>query len=233
MTIPARTPRRGRAGSRCGGRDGIELFEYMCQGNNFFPESVFCVPQGHMDPTVASSVGATGSGDALDAVSSTGHRKPNSSARLPSEPPLAMIRRLRTASATAIMGVNMATGDAPGVVPRPTAVLERGHHRASVNLHLCFVSRVPGFAAPAIAQEGHPLKGSWIGTWGPSQNHSNDIIMIMNWDGKAITGTINPGTDEIVDQERDAQSRRLGRAPRGRRQGQVREDDHVRHRWQD
>jgi hypothetical protein len=51
--------------------------------------------------------------------------------------------------------------------------------------------------APAAAQEGHPLKGSWIGTWGPSQNHSNDVIIVMNWDGKAITGTINPGTDEI------------------------------------
>jgi hypothetical protein len=52
--------------------------------------------------------------------------------------------------------------------------------------------------APAVAQEGHPLKGSWIGTWGPSQNHSNDVIIIMNWDGKSITGTINPGTDEIA-----------------------------------
>jgi len=52
--------------------------------------------------------------------------------------------------------------------------------------------------APAVAQEGHPLKGSWIGTWGPSQNHSNDVIIIMNWDGKAITGTINPGSDEIA-----------------------------------
>ena len=53
-------------------------------------------------------------------------------------------------------------------------------------------------AAPVAAQEGHPLKGSWLGTWGPSQNHSNDVIVIMNWDGKAITGTINPGTDEIA-----------------------------------
>ena len=53
-------------------------------------------------------------------------------------------------------------------------------------------------AAPAVAQEGHPLKGSWIGTWGPSQNHSNDVIIILNWDGKAITGTINPGSDEIA-----------------------------------
>ena len=53
-------------------------------------------------------------------------------------------------------------------------------------------------STPARAQEGHPLKGSWIGTWGPSQNHSNDVIIIMNWDGKAITGTINPGSDEIA-----------------------------------
>src|SRR4051812_20828771 len=53
-------------------------------------------------------------------------------------------------------------------------------------------------ARPARAQEGHPLKGSWIGTWGPSQNHSNDVIVIMNWDGKSITGTINPGSDDIA-----------------------------------
>src|SRR6476660_980985 len=51
--------------------------------------------------------------------------------------------------------------------------------------------------APAGAQEGHPLKGSWIGTWGPSKVHSNDILVILNWDGKVISGTINPGTDDI------------------------------------
>ncbi len=51
--------------------------------------------------------------------------------------------------------------------------------------------------APAGAQEGHPLKGSWIGTWGPSKVHSNDLLIIMNWDGKTISGTINPGTDDI------------------------------------
>jgi len=33
--------------------EGVELFEYMCQGNNFFPESVFSLPQGHQDPTVS------------------------------------------------------------------------------------------------------------------------------------------------------------------------------------
>jgi len=30
---------------------GIELFEYQCQGNNFFPESVFFVPDAPPDPT--------------------------------------------------------------------------------------------------------------------------------------------------------------------------------------
>jgi hypothetical protein len=52
--------------------------------------------------------------------------------------------------------------------------------------------------APVGAQEGHPLKGSWIGTWGPSQNHTDDVLIVMNWDGKALTGTINPGTDNIA-----------------------------------
>jgi hypothetical protein len=47
----------------------------------------------------------------------------------------------------------------------------------------------------ASAQEGHPLKGSWLGTWGPAKSHSNDILLILNWDGKTISGMINPGTD--------------------------------------
>jgi hypothetical protein len=50
--------------------------------------------------------------------------------------------------------------------------------------------------ATALAQEGHPIKGSWIGTWG-SKALGDDILVVMTWDGKAITGTINPGTDNI------------------------------------
>jgi len=53
-------------------------------------------------------------------------------------------------------------------------------------------------SAPVTAQEGHPLKGSWIGEWGPSKIHSNDLLVVMNWDGKAVTGTINPGSDDIA-----------------------------------
>jgi mRNA-degrading endonuclease YafQ of YafQ-DinJ toxin-antitoxin module len=51
---------------------------------------------------------------------------------------------------------------------------------------------------PAAAQEGHPLKGSWLGTWAGNTSHSQDVVLVLNWDGKAITGTINPGTDNIA-----------------------------------
>ena len=53
-------------------------------------------------------------------------------------------------------------------------------------------------SAPARAQEGHPLKGSWIGTWTGNKTHGNDVVVVMNWDGKAITGMLNPGTDNIA-----------------------------------
>ena len=52
-------------------------------------------------------------------------------------------------------------------------------------------------AAPAAAQEGHPVKGSWLGTWGPSPDHLNDVIVILDWDGENITGVINPGIDNV------------------------------------
>jgi hypothetical protein len=52
--------------------------------------------------------------------------------------------------------------------------------------------------APVGAQEGHPLKGSWIGTWAQNTVAGNDVLVVLDWNGKAITGTINPGTDNLV-----------------------------------
>jgi hypothetical protein len=51
--------------------------------------------------------------------------------------------------------------------------------------------------AGALAQEGHPIKGSWIGTWENNKTHGADVLLVLTWDGKNITGTINPGTDNI------------------------------------
>jgi len=50
-------------------------------------------------------------------------------------------------------------------------------------------------AATASAQFGHPLKGSWSGEWGPSQTH---VVLDFNWDGKVLTGSLNPGTNAVV-----------------------------------
>src|SRR5579862_2187435 len=53
-------------------------------------------------------------------------------------------------------------------------------------------------ASSVAAQEGHPLKGSWVGTWTGNKIHGNDVFLVLNWDGKKISGTINPGTDNMV-----------------------------------
>ena len=54
-----------------------------------------------------------------------------------------------------------------------------------------------GMLATIGAQEGHPLKGSWLGEWKGNTVHGDNILLILDWDGKAITGMINPGTDNI------------------------------------
>ena len=46
----------------------------------------------------------------------------------------------------------------------------------------------------AHAQFGHPLKGQWSGQWGPA-NSPNRLLLDLHWDGKEITGTINPGPE--------------------------------------
>ena len=49
----------------------------------------------------------------------------------------------------------------------------------------------------ASAQFGHPLKGTWSGDWGPSRDKRTHIVLELNWDGKAITGNINPGPNAV------------------------------------
>jgi hypothetical protein len=52
-------------------------------------------------------------------------------------------------------------------------------------------------ALPGQTQEGHPLKGSWIGEWADNDTHDAFVVVILDWDGREITGMINPGTDNI------------------------------------
>lgn len=53
------------------------------------------------------------------------------------------------------------------------------------------------FTASARTQEGHPLTGTWAGDWGPAGAQRTHITMVMEWDGKAVTGVINPGPDAV------------------------------------
>jgi len=64
--------------------------------------------------------------------------------------------------------------------------------------------RLPGLlvallmASPALAQFGHPLKGSWSGDWGPTKENRTRVLIEFNWDGKALTGVLNPGPNALT-----------------------------------
>jgi hypothetical protein len=68
--------------------------------------------------------------------------------------------------------------------------------RVKAFLLLCLLSSL-ALATAALAQEGHPLKGTWLGDWGPNKNDRNQVTIVMDWDGKQITGQINPGPGAI------------------------------------
>ena len=89
-----------------------------------------------------------------------------------------------------------------------------------------------GLLGAVSAQEGHPLKGSWLGEWAGNSVHGDNILLILDWDGKAITGMINPGTDNIPLRQGVARAERLGRQARSRGQGQGRQRGALRHRRQ-
>jgi hypothetical protein len=52
-------------------------------------------------------------------------------------------------------------------------------------------------AAMAFAQQGHPLTGTWNGDWGLSSTQRTQVTFVLNWDGKNVTGIMNPGPDSV------------------------------------
>jgi hypothetical protein len=44
----------------------------------------------------------------------------------------------------------------------------------------------------AAAQEGYPLAGTWYGDYGTGAQ-KRDLTVIMKWDGRTVTGIVNPG----------------------------------------
>jgi hypothetical protein len=64
-----------------------------------------------------------------------------------------------------------------------------------VCLTICLATMTFAFAAQGV---GDPLSGTWTGDWGPSSFDRNQVTVELKWDGKAVTGTINPGPNAVA-----------------------------------
>ena len=61
---------------------------------------------------------------------------------------------------------------------------------------VCFVVSLV-FSGFAMAQTD-PLSGTWVGDWGPSPADRNDVTVALKWDGKALTGSVNPDSNPVA-----------------------------------
>ena len=79
--------------------------------------------------------------------------------------------------------------------------------------------------AQAKKAPADPISGTWSGDWGPSASDRNQVTVDLKYDGKALTGTVNPGPNAVqlskstfdaatgaVHMEADAKSPRGGAA---------------------
>jgi hypothetical protein len=61
---------------------------------------------------------------------------------------------------------------------------------------ICLMSSLL-FAASAPAQEGHPAKGTWVGNWGPTSTVQSRIVVVIDHDGRTMSGVLNPGPNAV------------------------------------
>jgi len=54
-----------------------------------------------------------------------------------------------------------------------------------------------GISVLAINAADDPLSGTWVGDWGPSEWDRNQVTVELKWDGKNLTGTVNPGPNAV------------------------------------
>ena len=73
-------------------------------------------------------------------------------------------------------------------------VTKKSHMRIThLRTYLCLVVAAAVLVGvSARAQEGHPLAGTWYGDY-TTGKQPTDLTVIMKWDGKSVTGLINPG----------------------------------------
>jgi hypothetical protein len=59
---------------------------------------------------------------------------------------------------------------------------------------ICFAIVASG---AALQTGSDPLSGTWTGDWGPSAADRNAVTVELKWDGKILTGTVNPGPNAV------------------------------------
>jgi len=52
-------------------------------------------------------------------------------------------------------------------------------------------------SSTAIAQVGHPAKGSWLGYYGPDAGNQRRIRLLLDWEDRQVVGVINPGRSAV------------------------------------
>ena len=53
-------------------------------------------------------------------------------------------------------------------------------------------------AMVAVAQESHPLDGTWHGDWGTSASQRTPVVVYMKWQTRILTGLLNPGPNSVA-----------------------------------
>lgn len=53
------------------------------------------------------------------------------------------------------------------------------------------------FVSAADAQEGHPMSGVWVGDWTLQGAQPQRVVVVLDWLGTELAGTINPGPKAI------------------------------------
>src|SRR5262245_66663252 len=82
-----------------------------------------------------------------------------------------------------------------GASPRATFTCHYEHREGRMRAWIATL--VLAAEAAAHAQEGFPLDGTWRGELEGAKAHAT-VVMVLQWDGQKITGTINPGPDAIA-----------------------------------
>jgi hypothetical protein len=60
-------------------------------------------------------------------------------------------------------------------------------------VYVCvLVASLVTFGVSPVAQEGHPMTGTWYGDYGTGAARK-DLTLILKWDGTRVSGLVNPG----------------------------------------